>query len=225
MSKKGGRTDSDLVVTDSPVNMENKMNKLIGTKESYKSINTEPQQKEDSAGNIDDLPKFDMDKFINNKLDIDDNLLTSEQVEAQKTLKKNMESLLFNIIGPELDDRIIPYVSLLYSDFETLKKLVPLEYEPEIIQMSGEKTNIDLCLVNGIFGVGSIQNYIIQLVYQHKIHEMFDDNEIKKVIQDNENIIKYVDTNYIYNCLQDNNKEKEFNFPIEQLIKVMENFY
>jgi hypothetical protein len=209
MSKIGGMNNPTIESTN--INSNTRTNK--------KSIITS-NTPESFPNNSDNL---DLEKFLDNNLETSKNVDSSSS-EEQKITKKILEHL-FRLVGNDLDSKILPYVTLLYVNFEKLKKIAPLEYTPEIKEIIGGKDNIDLMMVNGIFGVGSIKNYIIQLVYQTYLHKIFDKSQIEEVTNDNKELMSYVDVNYIFNKLLRKypEKEKSFDFPIEQLIYVLQN--
>ena len=209
MSKIGGMNNPTIESS----NIESNVKK---NKKSIITSNT-PESFSDNSDNL------DLEKFLNNDLETS-NKVDSSSSEEQKITKKILEHL-FILVGNDLDRKIIPYVTLLYVNFEKLKKIAPLEYTPEIKEIIGGRDNIDLMMVNGIFGVGSIKNYIIQLVYQTYLHKIFDKSQIEEVTNDNKELMSYVDVNYIFSKLLRKypEKEKSFDFPIEQLIYVLQN--
>ena len=129
---------------------------------------------------------------------------------------------IYSIIGPSLDVKVMPYVLLLYVDFKDIKKKSPLKQIPQIKEMVPGKDNVDLGMVNGIFGVNSKRNYIIQLVYQEYCSKMFDTKEIETFISSNNDEIPFVCTNYIFDMLlrEYPDRKKDFDFPIKQLVTI-----
>jgi len=78
-------------------------------------------------------------------------------------------------------------------------------------------------MVNGIFGVSSKRNYIIQLVYQDYCSKMFDTKEIETAFSRDENR-PFVCTNYIFDSLlrEYPDRKNSFDFPIDQLVTIFE---
>lgn len=222
MSNKGGSADYDLV-SDSLTTSDNQVKNQVKTKTTKENLEISKKESKNSISNTNNLPEFDINKFVNNELSVDVNQINSKQLVTQKKVQKDMMKKLFDYVGEDMNHKIIPYVALMYTDFDMLKKIAPLEYNPEITEILPGKDNLDLYLVNGIFGIGTQENYIIQLVYQNHLHEMFEETEIEKFIQENEDVSKYIDANYVFDGLL-NASDKKFDFPIEQLIRVMQNF-
>jgi hypothetical protein len=127
---------------------------------------------------------------------------------------------IYSIVGPRLDVKVIPYVLLLYVDFEKIKEKSPLKHIPQIKEIRPGKDNLDLGLVNGIFGVNSKRNYIIQLVYQEYCSKMFDTKEIETVTSSEHTHL--ICTNFIFDTLLRKypDRKDSFDFPINQLIEI-----
>ena len=145
--------------------------------------------------------------------------ISKEEEWADKITPYILEKI-YSIVGPRLDVKVIPYVLLLYVDFKNIKEKSPLKHIPQIKEISPGKDNLDLGLVNGIFGVNSKRNYIIQLVYQEYCSKMFDTKEIETVTSDEDTYL--ICTNCIFDTLllKYPDRKDSFDFPIDQLIEI-----
>jgi hypothetical protein len=141
--------------------------------------------------------------------------LANQYIELTKQITDTLQ-LWFN--DNAVDIRIIPYLLMLWADFNSIKQEFPLEYNPVFIdEVYFNYNSYEIGYISYVGEYGSQRSHVVNLMYQSILHENFSEEEISNFAIKNKPIMDKIDVIYIV-CGLSIELQRKIDWPVNQLI-------